>query len=146
MGPGVKHILGIVEPAARKQVEMLGPGALHDIPRLYAEAAVTVLPSLDEPFGMVLTESLASGTVVVGTNSGAIPEIITDPTVGVLFERTEDPVASGHRLADAILRALVLARAPRVQERCREHARQWSWEAVGPAFDHLHDLALENAA
>jgi glycosyltransferase involved in cell wall biosynthesis len=143
--PAVKGLLALLEPAAREAVEVLGPGALHDLPMLYSCAAVTVLPSLNEPFGMVLTESLASGTVVVGTNSGAIPEIISDSSVGALFERTDDVSASARRLADAILQALDLASDPTAIDRCRNHARQWSWEAVRPTFDRLQAAASGGA-
>jgi phosphatidylinositol alpha-mannosyltransferase len=142
----IEPILGLIEPSARPSVELLGPGALGSLPKLYAAAAVTVLPSLGEPFGMVLTESLACGTPAVGTESGAIPEILTDPAVGALFARTDDMEASGRNLAGAVLRALDLAADPATADRCRRHAQQWTWDAVGPRFERLHELALGRAA
>jgi phosphatidylinositol alpha-1,6-mannosyltransferase len=134
-------VLELIEPAARPSVELLGPGALGSLPKLYAAAAVTVLPSLGEPFGMVLTESLACGTPAVGANSGAIPEILTDPAVGTLFERDEDATASAGRLAEAVLRTLDLTADPATAGRCRRHAEQFTWDAVGKRFERLHDLA-----
>jgi glycosyltransferase involved in cell wall biosynthesis len=139
--PSIKPVLQLIEPSARAAVEVLGPGSLARLPSLYSEAAVTVLPSLGEAFGMVLTESLASGTPVVGASSGAIPEIITDPAIGTLFERTADDERSARDLAGAVLRTLELAHDPATVERCRHHAGQWTWPALGPRFDRLHDLA-----
>lgn len=140
--PGVKQLLQLIQPEARGSVEVIGPGALEQLPNLYAEAAVTVLPSIDEPFGMVLTESLASGTPVVGTRSGAIPEIIVDPQAGTLFERTDDLEESARNLAAAILQTLELAKHPGTVDRCRRLARQWTWDAIGSDFDRLQALAL----
>jgi len=43
-----------------------------------ANARGLIIPSIfDEPFGMVMIEALASGTPLLGLDSGAIPEIIT---------------------------------------------------------------------
>jgi glycosyltransferase involved in cell wall biosynthesis len=51
-----------------------------DMPALYASASALVLASLptrswEEQFGMVLVEAMASGTTVVASASGAIPEV-----------------------------------------------------------------------
>ena len=50
---------------------------------------MTVLPSWGETFGMVLVESLASGTPVVCNDDGGMTSIVTDPAVGRIA-RSED--------------------------------------------------------
>lgn len=62
--------------------------AYADMPGLYNLASVHVLPSVPTPiwqeqFGMALVESLASGTPVVTTTSGSIPEVVGDAGVVV---------------------------------------------------------------
>ena len=53
----------------------------------YGRAWGTVLPAVDEAQGMVLLESLASGTAVVAADSGARPEILDGQAdIGRLFE------------------------------------------------------------
>lgn len=58
----------------------------HDILRkLYSIADVSLIPSRNEAFGLVVIEALACGAPVIGTNSGGIPDIITKE-VGMLIE------------------------------------------------------------
>lgn len=51
----------------------------------FAQAAVSVVPSLDEAFGYVCIESMAVGTPVLGSRVGGIPEIVRDKVDGFLF-------------------------------------------------------------
>ena len=51
------------------------------------------MPALwDEPFGITLIEALASGTPVLGTHRGSLPEVIS-PDVGALGDTVEELVA-----------------------------------------------------
>lgn len=112
----------------RAATDVVGAGALDDVPALYAAATVTALPSVDEAFGLVLVESLATGTPVVGVASGGPVEIVTDPAIGLLA-RPRDPAA----LADHLCTVAELAADDKTPARCREHAYQWDWDTViGP--------------
>ena len=76
----------------------------------FANAKALLFPiNWDEPFGLVLIESLMSGTPVIATPRGAVPELIT-PDVGALF--TDDDM-----FGDALERALSCS--PKV---CRDWA------------------------
>ena len=123
---------------AREATDVLGAGELEDVPRRYREATVTLLPSRYEAFGLVLVESLASGTPVVTTAEAGPAEIVTDPTIGRTFAPA-DPRA----LADALAGAIVLAAHPRTPQRCADHARTWDWgSAVGPAHEAVYAEAV----
>lgn len=67
--------------------------------RLYRKAEVAVIPSRDEPFGIVALEAIASGCPVVASNVGGLPEAVGDCGLVVKPDR---PMV----LADAVETAL----------------------------------------
>jgi glycosyltransferase involved in cell wall biosynthesis len=135
--------------AAREAIELRGPGDSRVLPFWYSAASVTVLPSVEEAFGMVLTESLACGTPVVSSKFDGPGEIITDERIGrtVALQSWADLDSTKlvEDLADAILEAIELAQAPGTTSACREWASQWSLESVGDAAEaHLTRIVDEH--
>ncbi len=56
----------------------LGDLSLDRVATLYRQAAVVVLPSLHETFGLPLVEAMASGAPVIAADASSIPEIVGD--------------------------------------------------------------------
>jgi glycosyltransferase involved in cell wall biosynthesis len=65
-------------------VEFRGEMAQRNLPDLYANCDVFVLPSLHEGLGLVLAEALLCGAPVVATNGGGATDIVTDNDTGLL--------------------------------------------------------------
>jgi len=131
----------LVEPAWREHVAFLGPAGIEDIPAVYGRASVSVLPSMWEAFGLVIIESLAAGTPVVGTRNGAIPSILDDPAIGRLFDPGADATVAPTNavgLAQALLEAIELSRLPETAPRCRRHVERYSWEVIGAQYEDLY--------
>ena len=129
--------LGDDEQRVRAAVDDLGRH-VDDVGQFFRDATVVVLPSRYEAFGVVLVESLASGTPVVCTDDGGMPEIVTDPKVGRVAP-PDDPAG----LAEAILAVIELAAQPSTPARCAAHARRWDWdEAIGPAHEALYERVV----
>ncbi|MGH8095317.1 MAG: glycosyltransferase family 4 protein [Chthoniobacterales bacterium] len=85
---------------------------------------VLVLPSLHEGFGLVMTEAMAQGLVVITTAHTSGPDLVTDGRDGFLVPiRSSDAIAGKlallHRDRD-LLRAM--------QEAARRKALTFSWE------------------
>lgn len=59
-------------------------GHRWNVPEIMRDLDLLVLPSLREPFGLVLLEAMAAGTPVVATAAGGVGEIVTDGVHGVL--------------------------------------------------------------
>jgi glycosyltransferase involved in cell wall biosynthesis len=118
--------------------EVLGVGELGSMPARYREATVTVLPSLHEAFGLVLAESMASGTPVVGTPTGGIAEVVDRPEVGATV-----PYGDPASLARALDHVIDLAAEPTTATACARQARRWGWkEVVGPAHEDVYGAIL----
>jgi glycosyltransferase involved in cell wall biosynthesis len=73
----------------------------QDVERVFRGFDISVTPSRGEPFGLVVIEAMASGTPVVATDAGGIPEIVTNGVDGLLVP-PRDPEA----LAGAIIQLL----------------------------------------
>jgi len=65
-----------------KSVHFLGK--IDSVAPLLAAADLFVLPSNSESFGLSALEALASGTPVIGTKAGGLPEVVRDGETGVL--------------------------------------------------------------
>lgn len=104
-------------------------GRLRDA---YRSAWVTALPSFGEAFGLVLVESMACGTPVVGRRAGAIPEVVSTDAVGRLFE------GGPAELAGALLEALDLVGDRATATACRARAEQFSTDRCVTAYEGLY--------
>jgi glycosyltransferase involved in cell wall biosynthesis len=101
-----------------RRVELAGHVGLQELAALYRGAACLVFPSRYEGFGLPVLEAMASGTPVVATRAGAIPEVAGDAAVLV---PPNDPAA----LAGGIERAL--ADRERLVAAGLARARRYSW-------------------
>lgn len=104
--------------------------------REYRSAWVTALPSVSEPFGLVLVESMACGTPTVGRRDGAIPEVLDREAVGVLFE------GGPEELARALLEGLELVGDSGTAAACRARAEQFSTDICTSRYEALYSELL----
>ena len=76
-------------------------GFREDITELLALTDVVVLPSHNEPFGLVLIEAMAANKPVIATNTAGPLEIVASGATGLLVEHGD-----ARQLADAMLELL----------------------------------------
>jgi starch synthase len=124
---------------AQPGVEILG--RIHDraeVARIYSGARAFCLPSLFDPFPLVLLEAMAYGLPVVSSTSCGIPEIVVDGATGQLTEPGD--VAA---VASALIRLLEdPIEAARLGDAGRDRVeRMFSWdravERMAPTLDRL---------
>ena len=117
-------------------------GALPpDSPELadaYAAADVFVLPSLHEPFGIVVLEAWSASRPVVASRIGGLLDLVADGENGLLAD-PERP----ETFADAIARVLDdPALAERLASAGRRKAEAFSWTATTARIADVYDEAL----
>lgn len=145
------HVLMIgppTNPAYRakvvKQVEELGlqehvtllDGFSYGDSRLvdaYHSADCFVLPSLHEPFGMVVLEAWASGLAVVASNVGGLKRLVEDGHNGLAME-AEAEVSQANSLASCVIR---LAGSEALRNKLASNGLQTAKEQY--SWDHITD-------
>jgi glycosyltransferase involved in cell wall biosynthesis len=83
-------------------------GFRADAHRFVAACDVFVMPSVEEPFGLVFLEAMALGRPVVATNDGGTPEVVVDGVTGLLSAQGDVDALADHLVrlaADPTLRA-----------------------------------------
>ncbi len=119
--------LGIVE-----QTRFLG--SHNDMPRYYAASDIFILPTQLEPFGLVITEAMASGLPVITSRLAGAAELITDGETGLLLQNPENR----GELQDKILK---LVRDADFRNKLGTNAaaamQQYSWEKVKTKYEQV---------
>jgi glycosyltransferase involved in cell wall biosynthesis len=100
-------------PSLRRGIRFVGRVAGAEKTELLAGARCLWMPALwDEPFGLTTIEALLSGTPVLATWRGALPEVVT-PDVGALCDTLDEMIAAAETMH---------TRSP---EACRAHAERY---------------------
>jgi glycosyltransferase involved in cell wall biosynthesis len=128
--------------AARSGVVLLGNRTQDEVARLAAAADVIAVPSVRDDAGNVdglpnfALEALASGTPVVATRAGGLPQAIDDGETGLLVPERDAPALAGaiRSLLDQPDRARVMGRQAR--ERV---VREFGWARVAEGFEAAYD-------
>lgn len=84
-----------------EKVQILGHVRWEEILTLYQRAAICVIPSYYETFGLAALEALALGCSVVVTAAGALPEVVKYSVGGHVTQ-----VGDANSLADLLIRLL----------------------------------------
>jgi glycosyltransferase involved in cell wall biosynthesis len=77
----------LVAPHLVGDIEYLGEVSHGEKVELLQNARATLFPiEWEEPFGLVMIESMACGTPVIATRWGAVPEVIEDGRSGIIVD------------------------------------------------------------
>jgi N-acetyl-alpha-D-glucosaminyl L-malate synthase BshA len=114
-------------------IDLLGPIVVPN--EALGDSDVFLLPSALESFGLSALEALACGVPVVASNTGGIPEVVEDGSVGFLY-----PIGDVERMADGVCRILG---DPVLRERLSTNARahaihKFSRDSVVVQYENLY--------
>lgn len=129
------YYLAEIQPRIKSysKAEYIGEVNHEQKVRLYANAIAVVYPiNFNEPFGLVMAESLAAGTPVMALDRGSVSEILENGTTAIIGNSTDELVARFHELSQI---------DPDVcRQRVREHF------GVGRMVDRYEELYRELVA
>lgn len=117
-----------------EHIQFLGEVSQSQKKELLGEATATLFPiSWPEPFGLVMAESMASGTPVIAMALGAAPEIIVDGKTGFLCHSVDDCVEAVAHISQLSRRA------------CRDHvACNFSIERMVNGYEAVYRQVLSD--
>jgi D-inositol-3-phosphate glycosyltransferase len=122
------------------RLTFLGPKPQEFLADYYAGADCCVFPSVYETFGLAVIEALACGGVVVASDIGGYPQILSEEKAGLLVP-PGDPNALARALdrvcTDSALREGLRRRAPEV-------GRRFSWSETAQRFLKIYRVLVEN--
>lgn len=121
-----------------ENVHLLGFVSEQDLIFAYRAADFTVVPTIDlEGFGLIITESLAAGTPVMGTPVGGIPEILLPFSQDLLFAGS-----SVEQLAQGMIEVLSGDRKLPSSEACQSYVQaNYAWEVIAKKMKSVYELA-----
>ena len=124
----------------QQQVKRLGLGSVvqllgavaddREVRRWYQRASLFCLPSVQEGFGIVFLEAMASGLPVVSTTATAIPEVVPHGQAGLLVP-PRDPAALAAAIETLLHDPQRLAAARLAG---RRQALRYGWDQVADRF------------
>jgi glycosyltransferase involved in cell wall biosynthesis len=116
-----------------EQIQYLGEISHEDKVKLLGGATVTLFPiTWREPFGLVMIESMATGTPVIGMNLGSVPEVIAHGKTGFVCNSLGEMI-------EVIPNALKLDR-----QTCREYVvSRFSVETMTDEYERVYELVLK---
>ncbi len=120
------------------------PGLRHDDPDLinaYHACDVFVLPSIHEPFGIVVLEAWSARRPVIASRVGGLQALLKDGETGLFIDPERDP--EGSELA---ARLELLAHDPALRGRlgaagCEEARAHYDWSRIGARLEALYQEA-----
>src|SRR5215218_5080773 len=118
-----------------RDVTFLGWVPNSELPQYYRAAALSVIPSLEEGFGIPAAEAMGCETPVVASDAGGLPEVVEHEVTGLIVPRGDSSAlaeAIGSLLADPVRRAS-MGRAG------RERAlRLFDWDRSAEQFEQIY--------
>jgi glycosyltransferase involved in cell wall biosynthesis len=158
--PEFEYFEEVVRPALGSNAEYVGELSTDEKYELMGASGVLINPiQWDEPFGLVMIESLATGTPVVATSRGSVPEIVVEGVTGFIRDDLEElagTVDDALRLDRAACRASVEERFTDVrmardyvalfEDLLRERAQTSRLVPVNPPRSAADDDPVEEAS
>jgi glycosyltransferase involved in cell wall biosynthesis len=138
-----RKIIAEIEQLGLKEAVLIIPGLKPDdplLPSAYKAAELFVLPTANEPFGIVILEAWAAGTPVIATRVGGIPGFTTDGE-NILLSEDNDAAMLTAKMEQ-------LAGSPELQDKLAKNgfaevAAKYDWSAIAARVMTIYEEVLK---
>jgi glycosyltransferase involved in cell wall biosynthesis len=135
-------LLDELKSAAQPNMTFTGYLKGIELAEVYSATDLFIFPSSTETFGNVVLEALASGTPVIGANSGGVKNIISTGVTGYL--------CTPGNAEDFTTRIVQLLNHDRLRVEMGENARQYAltqkWEEIFDDMINHYSIVVKNPA
>ena len=98
----------VIKPHLNEKIKYVGELTEDQLSDFYGSAKALLYPiEWEEPFGLVVTESMACGTPVIAYRRGSMPELIDNGKNGFVIDSNVDLLVEAMKKVDQIDRTLV---------------------------------------
>ena len=108
------------------------------LPQYYGEMDIVLMPSRSEGFGLTAIEAMACGCVVVASDVGGLPEVVSDGVCGLLH-RTEDVADMAEKIC-SLIASPELYRS--LQKNALQHVQKFSFQRYASAVCDLYERLI----
>jgi glycogen synthase len=129
----------IQELQLEDHVQLLGFVPDQDLAIAYRAAELSIVPTISlEGFGLIVIESLAAGTPVLGTPIGGIPEILRPFSTDLVLEGS-----TTNQLAQGISEALSGQRKIPTAGECQTYVKQnYDWQVIATQMKSVYEQII----
>ncbi len=132
----------IQELQLEDHVQLLGFVPDQDLAIAYRASELSIVPTISlEGFGLIVIESLAAGTPVLGTPIGGIPEILQPFSADLVLEGS-----TTNQLAQGISEALSGQRKMPSAEACQTYVKQnYDWQVIATQMKSVYEKVISQS-
>lgn len=111
----------------------------EDMTDYYTQAEAFILPSLYEPFGIVLVEAMACKTPVIATVAGGIPEVLGDTGINIPIRSSEEIAKNVNELLNNPEKAKEMG-----EEGMKRAKQKFEWDKIAEETEETYKQFLES--
>jgi len=140
----------------RGRIEYAGEVTGEKTSKLYGDAKATLFPiQWEEPFGLVMTESMACGTPIIAFAKGSVPEIIKDGETGFIVNSSPSDIRGNwiikktgiEGLCEAVNKIYDMPKEEyqKMRESCRKHVeKNFTTERMVDEYEKVYYKLVKN--
>lgn len=136
----IRYEVETIDSSIKNKIHFMGYIDDKTLVQIYQKALLLCSPSLHEGFGLIILEALVSGTPVVTSKRGAIPEIFKD---SVVYADPLSPIDISEKILSIVLDKNIQKKMIKYG---KEYAKQFDIKLAAKKYMDLFDVIMGNSS